>query len=271
MYGTIPARPIINPAPAPNQAVFEESDSGEDEDLLSEVDAIGDDYIESEEEDSDEEDLRNTLHWVPFPIEGAEGPNRRNNRGDHANNINENDGTLPRFNGYHGRGQFSGVNKAAMNDANCGRSPLKHLHLFLTDDILQQWVNSTNAYAHLFYANKWSKDTNLSEFKAFIAIIFELGVTKFPNRDIAWENSDHGSKFIQKLMSMQRFNQLIRCWRYEDYSQSTPEERVRLKRTRPFWGIHSFATLIADAFKRMYHGAQLKRVQTKKGVVKCSK
>ena len=80
--------------------------------------------------------------------------------------------------------------------------------------------------------------------KAFIAIILELGVIKYPNRDIAWEKSDHGNKFVRDLMSKERFNQIIRCWRYENYAGTTSDQRKALRKEQPFWGLKSLTVLV---------------------------
>lgn len=201
----------------------DESDNSVEEDENDEnhhINAIGADY-DDEDDDANDEDGDGIVGWIPCPIERFEATLSRSSPRNTSSSSSEPteptlEDKLPHFNSYKGRGQFIGVNKAVIIEAKCKREPLKYFMLFFTLAIMETFVISINAYANLFYSRYWTKNVDLSEFKAFLAIILQLGVVKFPNREVAWEDTVHGNRFIRQLMTQDRFNQIIRCYRSDD-------------------------------------------------------
>ena len=61
-------------------------------------------------------------------------------------------------------------------------------------------------------------------------------VIQHPTRDVLFEKSTHGSAFAVSLMTKKRFDAIMRCWHFEDYAETTDEDRIRLKKENPFWG-----------------------------------
>ena len=230
---------------------------------LEEPEVVGDDINDDDDSSVMDDDLQSTNGWIPLEIVDFQRQTSRSsprNSTSPNNNLSDKptlDDLLPPFHGYRGRGEFNGVNKRAIEDANCGRSVLKFFMLFITEAILMAFVVATNTYGYMYHKRYWKKDLDIAEMKAFIAIILELGVVKYPNRDIAWENSSHGNQFIKELMTKDRFNQIIRCWRYENYANTTSDQRKAFRAASPFWGLKSLVVLVAASFKNMYHPGQL--------------
>ena len=209
-----------------------ETDEGESDDENEEVGAIVDDFDDGNDDDDDiDDDLQSTVDWISLdiptfqPQTSRSSPRNSTSPNNNATNDPTTDDFLPPFKGYRGRGDFNGVNRREVEDANCGRSVLNFFMLFITEAVLLTFVVATNTYGRMYQGNNWKKDLDVAEMKAFIAIILELGVIKYPYRDIAWEKSDDGNKFIRDLMSKGRFNQIIRNWRYENYANTTSIER----------------------------------------------
>ena len=84
---------------------------------------------------------------------------------------------LPKFHGY----RRNGVNKRAFEDARC-ESVLNFFQMYITAAIINSFVVATNYYGNTFYSKYWTKDLDVAEFKAFIAVILEFGVITYPNR-----------------------------------------------------------------------------------------
>ena len=210
-----------------------------------------------------DDDLQSTNEWIPFeigdfqPQTSRSSPRNSTSPNDNLSGQPKLDDLLPPFHGYRGRGEFNGVNKRAIEAANCGESVLKFFMLFITESILMAFVVATNTYGRMYHKSYWKKDLDIAEMKAFIAIILSLGVIKYPNRDIAWESSSFGNQFIKELMTKDRFNQIIRCWRYENYENTTSSQRKAFRAASPFWGLKSLAVIVAASFKNMYHPGQL--------------
>ena len=132
---------------------------------------------------------------------------------------------------------------------------LDFFQIFWTKEIMVKFCSNSN-----WYGNKYVKGwTNLTvpEFKAFIAIIMELGKVKYPSRESAFDKGIHGSKFISIVgLSIARFNQIVIAWRYEDFSQLTLEQLAGTKRDNPFWPIKALAEELSSKFQSMYQCGQ---------------
>ena len=94
------------------------------------------------------------------------------------------------------------------------------LHTFLmlfTIEMINIFIEATNEYGSTYILD-WQELT-IDEFKRFLSIILLLGVNKYPSRMIAWSTSMFGSRVIRLLMPRNRFEQVLRAWRYRSKSR----------------------------------------------------
>jgi len=142
-----------------------ESDESENEDENEEPGDVGED---SDDDIDGDDNLQSSEDWMPETICDFESQSPRQttrNSSPITINLTEDPAInelLPKFKGYNGRGQFNGVNKQVVSEANCGRSPLKFFMLFITDAILQAFVVATNYYANTYHRNHWVKDLDVT-------------------------------------------------------------------------------------------------------------
>ena len=140
----------------------------------------------------------------------------------------------------------------AENGVNKGSGALSYFMLFWTIFVLQTFVSATNAFGNRYYNSAW-KNITIAEFKAFIAICLALGYVKYTNREVAFQDQDFGSLFIRRLMSLQRFNLILRCWHWENVGDPSGDfERKGLKKANPFWATDGFCQLISDTCQKCY-------------------
>jgi hypothetical protein len=245
----------------------EDSDGGEEDDDM--VPPLAPDNDSDSDEDSDDGKDNNAsrnLDWIPYIIKDFQaGQSFSSTRSSSSSNNSSSDSIdiapttedfLPKFKKYnHQGGSFQGANKKAIRDAEC-KSVSSFFLLYITHAILTTFVIAINAWSRLNHL-RWNKDLDVAEFKAFIAIILELGLIKYPTREIAFEDSPHGNAFIMSIMTKKRFDDIIKCWRYEDYSKTTPEQRKELKVGNPFWAVKTLVKLVATSFKVLFHPYQL--------------
>ena len=112
-----------------------------------------------------------------------------------------------------------------------GSDPVDTFLLFFDDGVMNQFIIATNGYGNRFIQG-WSGDVTISEFRKFLAIILCLGMTKFPNREKAWEKSPFGHSFIPSQMTLRRFNQILRAWHFENYANLDAAEILRVRYIR---------------------------------------
>jgi hypothetical protein len=98
--------------------------------------------------------------------------------------------------------------------------------LFMTVTVLTTFVNATNAFGKksIWYVKHWFKDLDIAEFKTFFSIVLYLGVIKYPSRKLAFEDSAFGSVFVRSLVSLNRFNMILRAMHFEDYTEHNADE-----------------------------------------------
>ncbi len=209
---------------------------------MDEID-IDDDVVNDDNIDFD------NLHWQEIPIWDPTLLETRNGTINRSSSIPVFDETTsgPNIRYIH-RIHRTQKSKNSISAIDC-------LLCYFTTPIMFEFVNSTNSFGKLFL-NKW-KDTILSEFMIFFAIILSLGIMRFPNRDIIWESVNFGSSWIRNLMTQRRFSDLLRAWHYEDYSKYTSNEIGELKKRDPFWSVKTISKIIANAFQNVFHCGQL--------------
>ena len=149
-----------------------------------------------------------------------------------------------------------GANLVALAPVDAPDIILGHFELFWTDAIMDQFVKATNSFANLRRIREW-KDVNRAEFKAFIGIVIYLGYNTYPSRRDAWNTGPTGSNFIRQVMSLHRFNSILRSWHYEDYGDyPDPVQLAALKAGDPFWAVQSFCGALSSRFKELWTPSQ---------------
>ncbi|MDX2164308.1 MAG: hypothetical protein SFW07_02700, partial [Gammaproteobacteria bacterium] len=104
----------------------------------------------------------------------------------------------------------SGPDRKAIRDAGA-ETILDFFQLFFTNSILEAFVAASNSYAKKFISG-WERDLKLPEFKAFLAIVVSFGFMRYSERSMAFEQGVFGNFFIRNLMTLRRFNQILRSW-----------------------------------------------------------
>ena len=133
---------------------------------------------------------------------------------------------------------------------------LDFFQLFFSVVIINSFVTATNSFGAMYFRNSW-RNVSAAEFKAFIAIIICLGYVQFPRREVAFDQeSGLGCKFIYKLMSEDRFSQVLRAWHYENVSDYTADEITANKQADAFWAVTNFSELLSNAFESMWNLTQ---------------
>jgi hypothetical protein len=132
---------------------------------------------------------------------------------------------------------------------------LDFFKIFWTNNMMEKMCKNTNWFGSRYIVG-W-KELKIPEFKAFLAIIMELGKTRFPSRDLAFDQGIHGSGFVKTIgMNLARFNAIVKAWRFEDYSNLSPEEIAAKKANDPFWPVKKLAEEMALQFGNMYQCGQ---------------
>lgn len=115
--------------------------------------------------ESDEESTTSTLDWILVPLDESSST----------------EGSLPDFTGD------TGPNMELVQEKQNPFSCLDYFLLYISGEILNQFVKATNSFGHLF-VKRW-KAMDLAEFKKFLGIIFLFGLVKFPTREITLESN----------------------------------------------------------------------------------
>ena len=92
-----------------------------------------------------------------------------------------------------------------------------HLSVFLTAPMCTKMLTATNAYGRL-YVSKWSDLNGGEELGAFLGIVIHMGIYIYPERRKYWQRGEKGDRWVQSIMSRERFEQILKAWHVEDYS-----------------------------------------------------
>ena len=131
-----------------------------------------------------------------------------------------------------------------------------HLSVFLTAPMCTKMLTATNAYGRL-YVSKWSDLNGGDELGAFLGIvIIHMGLYIYPERRKYWQRGEKGDRWVQSIMSRERFEQILKAWHVEDYSAYTQEEIKAFKDLDPFWAVASFAEEMSNNFGKYWQPYQ---------------
>lgn len=135
------------------------------------------------------------------------------------------------------------------------KSPVDFYTLLVTEDVFQQIVDATNAFAVAKITNtqratkaarirNWSP-TNLAEMKKIFGLILYMGLVKLPKISDYWSRDEiMGQQFPQTIMSRNRFELLLQMLHF---SQRDEDNRMdRLHRVR------NLLNIMNNNFKKNY-------------------
>ena len=131
------------------------------------------------------------------------------------------------------RGSFQQLNIPAFRGNRPGpkdipfdcKSPLAYWKLFMSNDIIDQFVTSTNSYATSTGMRSWH-NINSSDLFVFIAAITYLGIVKVPNRRSAW--TQHGifsQPYLKLLLTAKRFEDILSALHWTNTANNTKYAR----------------------------------------------
>ena len=137
-------------------------------------------------------------------------------------------------------------------------SDMRHVFsLFFTETIVHKMITATNAYGRL-YVKGWKKDLDVPEFHAFLGIILFLCFIGYPSRKELFGLGHCRNDYVRSIMQRDRFEQLLKAWHYEDYSQYSADEILHHKAEDPFWPVDALCIDLASRFQALYtHGQSM--------------
>ena len=114
--------------------------------------------------------------------------------------------------------------------------PADFFKLFLTDDIVSTMVRETNRYAGQFMdattlkprsrMHDW-KETDPCEMKKFLGLVILMGIIQKPSISSYWSTDPViATPLINKVMSRNRFELLLKFWHFADNTTAEPGDRL---------------------------------------------
>lgn len=130
-------------------------------------------------------------------------------------------------------------------------TPLGFLYLFLTDALIDRFVNNTNSYAIYTDRPDWTELT-VQELWVFISIVLYMGVFPLPQRKMYWYGPVFASRFVSVSMTYNRFCSILLCLHWKDSSQYTAQEAKAKSKVDPFWQVSSFINKLAKSSRKLF-------------------
>ena len=96
-------------------------------------------------------------------------------------------------------------------------------------------------------------DWTTVDFWTFLGLILYFGVVKYPQRWMPWgDDPMFKNDFVAKLMSRNKFEQMLVNFRYEDTAGMTEREKRAKSDEDAFWTVAAFLTRVSDNFLEQY-------------------
>ncbi|KAL4104132.1 hypothetical protein QTP88_019445 [Uroleucon formosanum] len=124
-----------------------------------------------------------------------------------------------------------------------GDQPIDYFNLLVTDELLDFLVDETNIYAIEIFLNSVSDksrisnwvNTNRSEMKTFLSLLFHMGTIKMPRLEDYWKtNKLFNLPFFRTYMSRNRFTILLRALHFSrNPAEGESVPRNRLHKIQP--------------------------------------
>lgn len=104
--------------------------------------------------------------------------------------------------------------------------PLTYFDLFFTEALFKTMVTETNRYAQQFLASSVSikpksrarlwKPVSVTEMKAFVAVLLEMGITRRPNMYSYWTKNSRQIPWFGKMFARDRFQLILKFFHMVD-------------------------------------------------------
>ena len=131
--------------------------------------------------------------------------------------------------------------------ASIAQSPLEFFQLFLSNQLIQQFTQYTNHYAHNCYNDvEWS--TTPEELYCFIGVHIYMGICDLPQWHMYW-SEEYNQPFVSHTFSQHRFEQLLKYFQVTQYVP--PVHPID-----PLLRVRSFVTTLNHLFPQCYAPSQ---------------
>lgn len=129
------------------------------------------------------------------------------------------------------------------------RSPTDIFDLLWTDEIIDTFIESTNAFAINTGRKPWKPVTKAC-LNGFFAIALFTGLKNTPVRRWLWDESQplHYSKFVADIMSRHRFEDILACFHWVDTSIFSPAQKKEKNSSDCFWRMARFLEILKNNF-----------------------
>jgi hypothetical protein len=149
----------------------------------------------------------------------------------------DNDVPAPRFHSFTGLTDASSI----------AQSPLEFLQLFLSYQLIQQFTQYTNDYAH-HYSNDVEWSTTPEELYCFIGVHIYMGICDLPQWHMYW-SKEYQQPFVAHAFSQHRFEHLLKYFQVTQYVP--PVHPID-----PLLRVRSFITILNQLFPQCYAPSQ---------------
>ncbi len=140
---------------------------------------------------------------------------------------------------------FRGERSGPKNIPPWVKSEIDFFLLFMTDDILDQFVSSSNAYATSTKIRGWHPLSS-QELLVFMGVVTYLGVVKVPTRRSAWKDGGIFSQsFLQRHMTAKRFEDILKALHWTNTAEMSEEEKSHKRRDSNYWLVDGFLSKLS--------------------------
>lgn len=111
------------------------------------------------------------------------------------------------------------------------KSPISYFREFFSDEILECIVKNSNSYIQNLNTSPSSKtivlETSVTEILKFLGVVIYLGIDKKPKIADYWsKNILYKNEFCQKIMTRDRFMEIIKCIHFTNAGVSEPCPKI---------------------------------------------
>ncbi len=142
----------------------------------------------------------------------------------------------------------------AQADVLLSNDPVSFLHILLTVEMLERFVDETNAYAVDSETQNW-KQLTVMEFKLYIGIVLFMGVLRLATRRDYWYSTCR-QELVYSRMQYARFCAITSALHYRNTAGWTDEERQQQKEADCFYVVTPFVTDLAKTCRQAYRPLQ---------------
>lgn len=157
------------------------------------------------------------------------------------------------------RKPFLGEHQGAVGEFDGLTTPLQYFTLFVTEEIMNEFVRVTNIYGSSKEHNKEHtkfRKTDITEMRKFFGLIMYIGLVRVPSLVQMWADCIIHQPFVASVMSRNRFMELQKYLHFVDASTITPTEREKRNKSDGFWPITTLLEKLAILFQQYYRCGQ---------------